>query len=142
MTIESTGLPWIVTGSYEGPERRVYVPTPKQVQAQLELLEHDINEMFAAHEEREKSWFEQFREECNSAYPNGDRRGHCEAHEAMIAAKRAEEEFYTAAKTEFTRRGIAGLSALIKWALILLLLSLAYKLGLGPVMAKLLGVAP
>jgi len=133
MTMDSTEVAWVRTAGYEGPERRHYSRT-------VEQLEEHIGGLFKAHEEREKQWFMSFRAECDSAYPNGDRRGHCEAHESMIAAKKAEEEFWHTAKSEALKHGVAGMFTVLKWVAILALLGLAAKFGFGPALAKVLGV--
>ena len=131
--MDSTEASWVRTAHYDGPERRRYSKT-------VEQLEAGIEEMFRQHEGREKEWFERFRAECDAAYPNGDRRGHCEAHEAMILAKHAEEEFWHTAKAEALKHGVAGMFAVVKVVFILAIVGLAAKFGLSPVLAKILGV--
>ena len=125
----------IVTDEYTGPNRRVYSKT-------LEQLEVDIKQMLKDHEEREKAWINKLIDDLKTeAFPDGNLTGHCDYHESKIRAAQAEEEFWHTAKSEALKHGISGLFAVGKWVLILSLLGLAYKVGLGPAAAKLFGVS-
>lgn len=124
----------IVTDEYTGPNRRVYSKT-------LEQLEIDIKAMIKEHEECEKLWINQIIDDLKTeAFPSGDLTGHCGYHESKIRAARAEEEFWHTAKAEAIKHGITGLFSVGKWILILAMVGLAYKVGLGPAVAKAFGV--
>lgn len=103
----------ICTEEYVGPDRRQYRKTLEQVEAHFDLKLHD-------HEEREMAQIS--------------------AHQAMIDAKKAEEEFWDTAKEVALKNGIAGIFAVLRWVFILAVVGLAFKLGIGPTVAKLLGV--
>lgn len=102
----------------------------------------NIEQLFREHEEREREMTEELRREFFGAFPNGDLKGHCAYHNAKIKAAMAEEQFWLSAKSEALKHGISGLFAVLKWLAILALLGLAYKVGLGPAAAKILGVGP
>lgn len=126
--------PLISTSQYTGPERRKYNKTPEQ-------LEEDIRQMFADHETRERDWINKLIDDLKTeAFPSGDLTGHCGYHESKIRAAQAEEEFWHTAKSEALKHGISGLFAVGKWICILAVLGLAYKVGLGPAFAKVMGV--
>lgn len=95
-----------------------------------------VHDELAAHEEREKAWIKGILD----AFPNQDVDGHREYHENKIKAAKAEEEFWKVAKSEVIKHGIAGLIGVLKWVGILLAVGAAYKVGLGPIVAKLFGV--
>lgn len=120
---------------YAGPERR---KRPENI----EQLETSIMHMFRDHEEQERLMTADLRKEFFAAFPNGDLEGHCAYHNAKIRAAMAEEQFWQSAKSEALKHGISGLFAVIKWLAILAVLGAAYKVGLGPAAAKILGVAP
>lgn len=124
----------IVTDNYAGKERRRYVKT-------LEQLEQDIMNMFVLHEAREKQWVDEVKVELLRAFPNGDVIGHCEYHDSKIKAAQAEAEFWKVAKEEAIKKGVSGLVAVLKTVMLLSLLGLAYKVGIGPAVAKMLGVS-
>lgn len=123
----------IVTDEYTGPNRRVYSKT-------LEQLEIDIKLMLSDHEVREKAWINKLITDLKTeAFPSGGLTGHCGYHESKIRAIKAEEEFWHTAKSEALKHGVSGLFAVGKWVAILAALGLAYKVGLGPLVAKALG---
>ena len=125
----------IITDQYTGPNRRVYSKT-------LEQLEIDITRMINDHEGRERAWITKVIDDLKTeAFPSGDLTGHCGYHESKIRAAQAEAEFWKTAKEEAIKRGVGGIIAVLKTVLILSLLGLAYKIGLGPVVAKLFGVS-
>ncbi len=124
----------IHTESYAGPERRRYSKT-------LEQLEADIKQMFVDHEDRERGWLKEFKEEFMAAFPGEDLKKHHDYHEARDSAAKAEEEFWKAAKSEALKHGISGLFTVLKFVLIMFVLGVAYNFGLGPVVAKVLGVS-
>ena len=113
---------------YSGPERR--------------KRPENIEQLFREHEEREREMSEELRKEFFGAFPNGDLAGHCAYHNAKIKAAQAEERFWESARTEALKHGISGIIAVIKFVLILGVVSLAYKFGVGPLFAKMLGVSP
>lgn len=124
----------IITDQYTGPNRRVYSKT-------LEQLEADITRMIKDHEDRERIWINNIIGDLKTeAFPSGDLTGHCGYHESKIRAAQAEAEFWKTAKEEAIKRGVGGIIAVLKTVLILSLLGLAYKVGLGPIVTKLLGV--
>jgi hypothetical protein len=45
----------------------------------------------------------------HNAFPDGDLEGHCKYHEAVIAAKKAEEKFWTELKLDLAKKGSWGL---------------------------------
>ena len=130
-------LPEIIcTEEYVGPDRRAYRKTLEQVEAHFDLKLHD-------HEEREMA---QIRGLLGTmlagimqAFPDGVE-AHRAAHQAMIDAKKAEEAFWDTAKEVALKNGIAGIFAVLRWVFILAVVGLAFKLGIGPTVAKLLGV--
>lgn len=97
-----------------------------------------VHDEFEAHEAREKIWIEGVLD----AFPNRDIAAHRTYHDSKIKAAKAEEEFWQAAKSEALKHGVAGAMAVLKWVLILAFLGLAYKVGLGPVVAKVFGITP
>lgn len=113
---------------YAGPERR--------------KRPEGIEQLLREHEEHEREMTEELRKEFFGAFPNGDLKGHCDYHNAKIKAAQAEERFWESARTEALKHGVAGFFAVVKFVAILGVLSLAYKIGVGPLFAKLLGVAP
>lgn len=123
----------IVTDNYAGPERRKYVKT-------LEQLEADITKMFSDHEVREKQWIKEVKDEILKAFPDEDVEKHCDYHESKARAARAEEAFWETAKSEALKHGISGVFSIGKWIAILAVLGLAFKFGVGPAVAKFLGV--
>ena len=130
-------LPEIIcTEEYVGPDRRAYRKTLEQVEAHFDLKLHD-------HEEREmaqiRGLLNAITTEIMQAFPDGVE-AHRAAHQAMIDAKKAEEEFWDTAKEVALKNGIAGIFAVLRWVLILAVVGLAFKLGIGPTVAKLLGV--
>ena len=123
----------IVTDAYAGPERRKYVKT-------MEQLELDIMKMFSEHEVKEQKWIKEVKDGILGAFPDGDIYGHHDYHESKMRAIKAEEEFWHTAKSEALKHGITGLFAVGKWIVVLTLVGLAYKIGIGPAVAKVLGV--
>ena len=121
------------SNEYFGPERR---RPPKALQELEAVMLH----MFADHEEREREMNAEMRKEFLAAFPNEDTAGHCAYHSAKIKAAQAEEKFWETARSIALQHGIAGVFAALKWIAVLSILGLAYKIGLGPAAAKLLGV--
>lgn len=119
---------------WDGVERRQH---SKSI---LELEQH-IEDMIKAHEVRERIWMNQLKDELQAAFPNGDLAGHRVFHERRIEAAKAEEAFWKAAKEEGVKRGVGILFEAVKIVMILSLLGLAYKLGIGPAVAKFFGVS-
>lgn len=124
----------IITDEYTGPNRRVYSKT-------LEQLEADIIRMIKDHEDRERIWINDIIDDLKTeAFPSGDLTGHCGYHESKIRAAQAEAEFWKTAKEEAIKRGVGGIIGVLKTVLVLALLGFAFKVGLGPIAAKLFGV--
>ena len=96
-----------------------YDTIPKEIKAY-------IHSEFVEHEAKEKEWVDRLMR----AFPEQDLEAHRAYHEQRIKAARAEEEFWKTAKTELLRNGITALMAVIKWAIVLSAVGLAYKLGL------------
>lgn len=137
MATEERTIPEIIcTEEYVGPDRRAYRKTLEQVEAHFDLKLHD-------HEDREMAQIRGLLDTMMSgvmqAFPDGVE-AHRSAHQAMIDAKKAEEAFWTTAKDVALKNGIAGIFAVARWVLILAIVGLAFKLGFGPAVAKLLGV--
>ena len=133
METDRTNPEIICTEEYVGPDRRAYRKTLEQVEAHFDLKLHD-------HEEREMAQIRGLLDAMvMRAFPDGIE-AHRSAHHAMIDAKKAEEAFWTTAKDVALKNGIAGIFAVVRWVLILAIVGLAFKLGFGPAVAKLLGV--
>ena len=133
METDRTNPEIICTEEYVGPDRRAYRKTLEQVEAHFDLKLHD-------HEEREMAQIRGLLDAMvMCAFPDGIE-AHRSAHQAMIDAKKAEEAFWTTAKDVALKNGIAGIFAVVRWVLILAIVGLAFKLGFGPAVAKLLGV--
>lgn len=121
--------------TYATPNRRVS-------DLRLSELETHVLQMFKDHEARERKWIDEVKADLMRAFPNADIDGHCDYHERKIKAAQAEEEFWKAAKIKVIENGVSGLFAILKWVAILALLGGAYKMGIGPAVAKVIGVAP
>lgn len=111
-------------------ERRDY----SKISADIKAFVHDELE---DHERREKAWIENLLK----GFPDGDIEGHRLYHEKKIQAAKAEAEFWDVAKSEALKNGISGIFSVLRWVAVLALLGLAYKLGFGPAVARLFGVA-
>lgn len=74
--------------------------------------------------------------EVEGAFPDGPVK-HFEYHQAKINAAKEEAEFWKTAKVELTKAGVSTLVSVIKTVLVLALVGLMYKLGLGAVAAAL-----
>lgn len=122
----------ISTEQYRGIERRKYAKTTEQ-------LEVDIRNMLKEHEEKQLKVIEGLRNDLLGAFPDGDVEGHCTYHMNKIQAAKAEEEFWKTAKQEAIKNGVSGMFAVLKIVFGLALVGLAYKLGIGPAVAKMLG---
>lgn len=125
----------IITDNYVGVERRKYAKT-------LEQLELDILDMFKRHEERESTLIKELRSELLSGFPDDDLEGHFDYHSSKIKAAQAEEKFWHTATDIAIQQGISGVFAALKWIVMLSIVALGFKIGLGPVMAKIVGMQP
>lgn len=101
----------------------------------LPELQHFLNVTFPQHSAEEGRW----RDSVEGAFPRDkqgrpDFHGHCTAHEAIIAAKNAEEAFYLTAKQELLKGGVRGF-----WLLVALIGGLALY-GLRAKLAILVGI--
>lgn len=124
----------VVTSDYAGQNRRKATKT-------IDQLELDILHMFEQFESRQRQLIREMREEMLSGFPNGDLKAHADFHEARNRAAKAEEEFWRAAKSEALKQGVSGAIAVLKAVGVLALLAMAYKVGLGPAVAKVFGAA-
>lgn len=70
------------------------------------------------------------------AFPDGPER-HRDYHQAKINSAKEEAEFWKTAKIELTKAGVSTLVGVLKTILVLALVGLLYKLGLGAVAAAL-----
>lgn len=129
----------IVTEKYTGPDRRS--EDRRNGAKSIAELEQYIDDRFAEHEVKEQLWISQLRNTFAGAFPNGDMAGHRMFHERRIEAAKAEEAFWRAAKEEGVKRGVGILFEAIKIVMLLSLLGLAYKMGIGPAVAKFFGVS-
>lgn len=111
---------------YEGPERRAFSRNVDEVEITFDRKLRD-------HEDREE---ERTREIISAmfatAFPDGVHK-HYDYHQAKINAAKEEAEFWKAAKMELTKVGVSVLVGVVKAVLILALVGLLYKLGLGSV---------
>lgn len=71
-----------------------------------------------------------------AAFPDGPER-HRDYHQAKINSAKEEAEFWKTAKIELTKAGVSTLVGVLKTILVLALVGLLYKLGLGAVAAAL-----
>lgn len=69
-----------------------------------------------------------------NAFPDGPEK-HRDYHQAKINAAREEAEFWKAAKMELTKIGVSALVGVLKTLLVLTLIGILYKLGLGSLAA-------
>lgn len=133
----------IVSPNYSGPNRRAKsIPDEVREYIHEEFREYEaefreyIRSEFAGHEKREQEWVEKLYD----AFPERDVVGHCDYHKRKIDAAKSEAEFWQAAKSAAIEKGVAGLFSVLKWIAVLAILSFAYKIGVGPLVAKILGV--
>lgn len=100
---------------------------------------NDLDEALAKHSIEERAYTKSMIDEIHKAFPDGVGPHH-DYHQSKIDAAKAEEEFWKVAKIEFTRVGVSAIAGVIKVVVVLGVVSIAYKFGLGPLVAKLLGV--
>jgi len=86
-------------------------PRPAVTAKANEKFEHILDDLDLLHE----------------AFPDGPLK-HREAHEAWIAAKEAEANFYTSLRTEVMKKGVAGIFSLLVIILGLALTGLGHQL--------------
>ena len=110
---------------YVGPGRRTHIST-------LTEVEEIFRRLLLEHEQREQaSVIQTINELKKEAFPDGAE-NHRNAHQAMIDAAKAQEEFYRGLKNRFLERSIFGvLQVLFMLAAVGLIGTLAGKLGLG-----------
>ena len=111
-----------MTDVYTGPERRRAKTI--RMEAIEAVVERIIIQQIAAHEERERTLW-------NQAFPHGDPESHREYHQAKIDAAEAEKEFYQTLKIKLAEAGALGALKLVLWLLMM---------GLGAVIAGKFGV--
>lgn len=68
---------------WQGEERRQL----SHIELQLQTLQVSVNDL-------------------RGAFPDGDVRGHCEAHQAMINAAKAQETFWSELKVDIAKKGL------------------------------------
>ena len=93
--------------------------------ASLETLSvqvREIHDELKQHVEREKSLLAR-------AFPGGDVAAHRMAHEAMISAARAQEQFWRDLRLDIAKKGVWGLLIIV---LGLVLVGASTKLGIRP----------
>jgi hypothetical protein len=113
---------------YAGPERRIQSRTIEEVEMAFDRKLRD-------HEEREQKRIKElFEELVSDAFPDGLVK-HRDYHQSKIDAAKEEAEFWKAAKMELTKVGVSALAGVVKAVLVLAVVGLMYKLGLGAIVA-------
>ena len=117
-----------MSDEYAGPERRAHSRTIDEVELTFDRKLRD-------HEEREEERFKALIGALViSAFPDGAEK-HRDYHQAKINTAKEEAEFWKAAKLELTKVGVLALVSVIKTVIVLALIGLLYKLGLGSLAA-------
>lgn len=113
---------------YSGEERRAHPRSIDEVELTFErkLRDHEERE-----EERTKAIIAAL---VLSAFPDGAEK-HRDYHQAKINSAKEEAEFWKAAKMELTKVGVSAIAGVIKTIIVLALIGLLYKLGLGSLAA-------
>ena len=96
--------------NWQGEERR----TLSQTELQLRTLQASIDDL-------------------RGAFPDGDVRGHCDAHKEMIEAAQAQKQFWKGMREEVGRRGILAIIVLLCG---LIWVGIQIKLGLYHTVVK------
>lgn len=109
---------------YEGEERREFQRTIYDVEKAFEakLRDHEERE-----EERAKLLIQAM---FATAFPDGAAK-HYDYHLSKINAAKEEAEFWKAAKLKLIEGGVGAIAGVVKTILVLALVGLLYKLGLG-----------
>jgi hypothetical protein len=92
----------------------------------------DLDEAFAIHSAEERAWFKTEISRVLHAFPDGIE-GHRTAHEAMIKAAAAEEEFWRGLKSDIAHKSIWGILQVL---LFLTVAGLAAKFGFALPLGK------
>lgn len=118
-----------MSDEYSGPERRAHAQA-------LTDVESIFRRLLIEHEQRERDCVASTIAELKrEAFPDGVE-NHRNAHQAMIDAAKAQEEFWTGLKNRFVEKSIFGiLQVVLMLTLVGLIGSLAGKLGLGSAFA-------
>lgn len=100
-----------------------------------------VHDEFEAHEQREAEMIAAKISEVLKAFPNGQDGidDHHDYHLALMAAAKAQEEYWTLAKGELIKHGISAILTVAKGIAVLALAGLALKFGLGEAAVKVLG---
>lgn len=120
----------MIPDDYPGPERRQHSRSVDEIELTFDrkLRDHEIRES-----ERFQELLDQLKTE---AFPDGLEK-HREYHQLKINAAKEEAEFWKAAKLELTKVGVSAVVGVVKTILVLALIGLMYKLGLGAIAAAL-----
>ena len=76
--------------SWQGEERRQL----SQIELQLRVMQSTLDDL-------------------RSAFPDGDVRGHCDAHKEMIEAAQAQKQFWKGMREEIGKRGVLAIIVLL-----------------------------
>ena len=99
----------------------------------------DLDEALALHAQEERAAYQHMLTDLiTRAFPDGPE-NHRGYHQAKIDTAREEAEFWKVAKQELTKVGVSAIAGVVKTLAVLALIGLAYKIGFGPVVAKLFG---
>jgi hypothetical protein len=96
------------------------------------ITRDEFEEAMAIHSVEERKWFREELDRVTRAFPDGVE-AHRAAHEAMIKAAKAEEEFWRGLKADIAHKSIWGILQIL---LILTVAGLAAKFGLALPMSK------
>lgn len=116
-----------MTLEYVGPNRR-------KSHGNDPVTLDDLDEALAAHAANERAYVNEMIASVMVAFPDGPVK-HGEYHQTKINAAKDEAEFWKAAKMELTKVGVSALAGVVKTVLVLAVVGLLYKLGLGAVVA-------
>ena len=92
----------------------------------------ELDEALEAHSEAERQWFHEEINRVMRAFPDGVE-SHRAAHEAMIKAAEAEEQFWRGLKADIAHKSIWGILQILT---ILTIAGLAAKFGLALPLSK------
>lgn len=113
-----------MTEEYQGQERRANSRTVDEVELTFDRKLRD-------HEEREEERFKALVGAMfATAFPDGTT-SHFDYHQRKINAAKEEAEFWKAAKLKLVEGGVSAIAGVVKTILLLSLLGLLYKFGLG-----------
>lgn len=117
-----------MTDNYLGPERRANPRT-------LDEIELTFDRKLRDHEEREEERIKVMVGALfATAFPDGPAK-HFDYHLSKINAAKEEAEFWKAAKLKLIEGGVGAIAGVLKTLIVLALVGLLYKLGLGTLAA-------